>query len=97
MPEFDCPHCGKTIHDQYHTAFILLPRIDSVRYHTIAARANIARIETLATIYQPQIRRLCGEADHHLTHTIGAIRSIIEHARHHHHPPQPQEKMPEWW
>ena len=50
----------------------------------------VARIETQATIYQPAIRRLCGDADHYLTRNVGAIRSIIEYARHHR--PQPPEE-----
>ena len=70
--------------DQFDTAFILLPRLDSIRYHLIQARVQIAQIERQATIYQPYIRRLCGEADYHLTHNVDALRSIIEYTRHNH-------------
>ena len=92
----ECPHCRRTLDEQYETAFILIPRLDSVRYNMIVVRTIIARIQTQATIYQPEVRRLCGEAEYLLSQNVNGIRSIIEQARHYH--PQPHaEDPPPWW
>ena len=89
-----CPHCERTLDDQFETAFILIPRIDAVRYHTIVVQTIIARIESQATIYQPDIRRLCGEAEHYLHQNVVDLRSIIEQARHHRPLPNDYSSIP---
>ena len=84
------------IEDELETAYILIPRLDAIRYNLIRTQAIVARIESQATMYQPWLRRLCGEATFLLAENVGAVRATIEEAQHH-RPPRPEPDMPSWW
>ncbi len=99
MPEFGevtCPYCQRTMADELETAYILIPRLDTIRFKLIQAQALLPRIEAQATMYQPGIRRLCGEATFLLAENVGTLRATIAAARHH-RPPRQEQGQPTWW
>jgi len=92
----ECPYCQRTIEDELETAYILIPRLDAIRFNLLQTQAIISRIESQATMYQPWLRRLCREATYHLAVNIDNIRSTIKEA--HHFRPEPKDdSMPAWW
>ena len=73
-----------------------MPKLQAIRWEVIQAQAILPRIEGMATLYQPNLRRLCGETGYHLAVGLGTLRATIEHAKHH-RPLPPPERPPAWW
>jgi len=99
MPEtigVECPYCLRTIEGELETAYILIPRLDAIRFNLIQTQTILARIESQATLYQPGLRRLCGEATFLLAENVSAVRATIEEARHQRLQRRVSD-LPAWW